>query len=407
MAEHARKCTVTLSIGSQPFQMRVAERLQREGMLKRVVAFPRGVEIFEPDAGAGLRLTRRYRGFLWANRLVWGVWRRLPRSGHAWNLPIVFSTSYADRLASHWVEGCTIFHGWTGNCLACIAKAKRSGAHIMIEQATMHPREWQKTVLEECGRFGIRPRDCRALLPNALMRRMEREYETADTIVAPSEVARRSFERAGLGKKTMVLHAGVDHRFFCPSKEKAPLRPFRVCFVGRVELAKGIPYLLQAWKKLNLPDAELVLIGEVAEEMRLILRQGALPNVRLTGLLSGAEVAEWYRRSQLFVFSSVNEGLARSILEAMASGLPVVATELSGAEDCITSGIEGRVVAARDFDALAEALLWHYENAEASMAMGRAARARIEREFTLERYVDRAMEMYRAIAADQLSTAEP
>jgi glycosyltransferase involved in cell wall biosynthesis len=263
----------------------------------------------------------------------------------------------------------------------------------------MHPRAWQETVAEECEIFGVRPRDCRALLPDALVRRMEREYEKADTIVVPSAVARRSFEDAGLGRKTMVLHAGVDHESFHPPVREVPRQPFRVCFVGRVEIAKGLPYLLQAWKELDLPAAELVLIGEVAKEMQPLLNELALPNVRLTGLLPAGEVAEWYRRSHLFVFPSVNEGLARSILEAMASGLPVVATELSGAEDCITHGVEGFVVPARHVDALVDRVRWHYENPEASSVMGAAARDRIEREFTLSRYVDRAIEMYLNLAA--------
>jgi glycosyltransferase involved in cell wall biosynthesis len=390
--------TVTLSIGSQAFQMRVAERLQREGMLKRVVAFPRGVEILDPDDAGGLRLVRRYRRHVWASRVAWAAWRRVPGSGRAWNWPIVFATGYADRLASRWIEPCTIFHGWTGNCLNCIEEARRVGAHVMIEQATMHPREWQRTVLQECERFGVRARDCRALLPDALVRRMEREYALAERIVVPSAIARRSFDGAGLGAKTRVVNAGVDHEFFRPVAVKEPRSPFRVCFAGRVEIAKGLPYLLQAWKRLELPNAELVLIGEVAEEMRPLLKEWALANVKLTGLLQATEVAEWYRRSHLFVFPSVNEGLARAIFEAMACGLPVIATELSGAEDCISTGVQGDVVRARDVDALATAMLWHYENAEASAKMGAAGRARVEWEFTLPHYVDRVVAMYRTVA---------
>jgi glycosyltransferase involved in cell wall biosynthesis len=177
-----------------------------------------------------------------------------------------------------------------------------------------------------------------------------------------------------------------------------PRNPFRVCFVGRVEIAKGLPYLLQAWNQLELPNAELVLVGEVAEEMQPFLKRWALPNVRVTGLLPAAEVAEWYRQSHLLAFPSVNEGLARAVFEAMASGLPVVATDLSGAEDCINPGVEGNVVPARSVEALAAAILWHSKNAEAAAEMGKAARARIEREFTLDHYVNRALAMYRAAA---------
>jgi len=392
--------TVTLSIGSQPFQMAVAERLQRDGVLRRVLSFRVGVEIFDPDGAGGLKLIRRYRRYRLANRLMWGVWKRLPGSGCAHNLPIVASTAYADWLASSWVPSAAIFHGWTGNCLACIKRARQYGSIIMIEQATMHPNDWQDAVLKECETFGIRPRDCRANLPVHLIRRMEREFEMADAILVPAQVARRSFVRAGYAQQAIVVNAGVDHHFFAPPPKAAPRDVFRVCYAGRVELLKGLPYLLQAWSQLNLTRAELVLIGEVAPEMHRIIRQYALPDVRLLGLLPPSELLEWYRASHLFAFPSVNEGLARVIFEAMSCGLPVVATERSGAEDCITPGIEGSIVPARNVEALAEAIHWHYSNPEASAAMGYAARLRIERQFTLPHYVERVVGVYRA-AADE------
>ena len=64
----------------------------------------------------------------------------------------------------------------------------------------------------------------------------------------------------------------------------------------------------------------------------------------------------------MFVFPSVKEGLARVLLEAMATGLPVVATDCSGADDCVTRGVDGTVIPASNADALAAALMWHCEN---------------------------------------------
>ena len=391
----ANSLTVTLSLASQPFQAAVAERLQRDGMLRRVLDFQAGVKIFDPDGAETLKLIRRYRRYEIQNRLMWAAWRRLPGSDRAWYLPTVVSTGYADRLASRWVPPATIFHGWTGNCLASIKQARKHGSIIMIEQATRHPTSWQEAVLQECETFGVRPRDCRAYLLAPLIGRMEREFQLADAILVPSTATRATFEKAGYAEQTIVVNACVDHRFFSPPSQPASREIFRVCFAGRVELLKGLPYLLQAWKQLALPKAELVLIGEVAPEMHRFLKQWALPNTHVVGQLPRTELAKWYRASHLFVFPSVNEGLARVLFEAMACGLPMIATERSGAEDCITQGAEGNVVPARSVDALTEAILWHYANPEASAAMGRAARSRIEREFTLPHYVDRVMRIYR------------
>ena len=84
------------------------------------------------------------------------------------------------------------------------------------------------------------------------------------------------------------------------------------------------------------------------------------------------------------------------LLEAMSCGLAVIAIERSGAEDCMKSGVEGNLVPARNVAALAEAILWHYQNPEASEAMGKAARSQIEEQFTLPHYVERVIRIYRA-----------
>ena len=367
-------------------------------MLRRVISFGLELEIFDPAGAGELKLMRRFPSFRLGNRVLWGLWRRTPGSKYSRNFPVALATPVGDWLASRWVPRCTIFHGWSALCLAGMRAAKRVGAVTMIENAILHPTAWQKVVIEECNAFGVHPRDCRSILPSALIRRMEREYEICDHIIVPSAIARQSFEAAGFGSKTIVVHAGVDHNFFCPPTMPAARDLFRVCYVGRVELAKGVPYLLQAWRQLGLEKAELVLIGEVSPEMHALIEQCRLPNVHFMGMLPAAQVADHYRNSNLFVFPSVNEGLARVLLEAMASGLPVIATEESGAGDCVSPGVDGTIVAARNVGTLAAAMLWHYQNPEATAAMGKAARDKIEARFTLSHYEERMIAVYRQVA---------
>jgi glycosyltransferase involved in cell wall biosynthesis len=81
----------------------------------------------------------------------------------------------------------------------------------------------------------------------------------------------------------------------------------------------------------------------------------------------------------------------------MASGLPVIATKSSGAEDCVTPGEDGTIVPIRDVDALAEAILWHFQNREATATMGRAARRKIEQQFTVAHYEQRMIQVYRSV----------
>ena len=388
---------VTLSLGSQSFQKQVALRLLRDGMLSRVLSFGIDAEIQDPDGQGGLKVVRRFPQYRLFNRILWAAWRRLPGSKFSRYFPVVISTTCADWLLSRKLPPCDIFHGWNGLCLAGLRAAKRHGAVTMIENPSMHPRDWQKAVLEESATFGIRRWECRAVLSSILIRRMEAEFAAGDYIVVPSTIARKSFIRAGLGHKALVVHAGIDAEFFKPSTTPESRDVFRVCYTGRVEIAKGVAYLLQAWKQLALPNAELVLIGEVATEMQSLVRQYATPNVRFTGFLPAEQVADWYRNSDVFAFPSVNEGLARVLLEAMACGLSVIATRASGAEDCVTPGEDGTIVPERDVAALAQAILWHFQNRDATRTMGFAARAKVESRFTAAHYVERMMRTYDAV----------
>jgi glycosyltransferase involved in cell wall biosynthesis len=396
--EQTNPVAVTLCLGSQSFQKGLAKALMRNGMLGRVISFGRDLEIFDPQESETLRLVQRYPGYRIGNRILWGVWRRLPGTKNSPHLPIVLAVSIADRLASRWILPGSIYHGWSAVCLAGLRTAMRHGCTTLIENPAMHPRQWQEAVRQECDAHGINPRDCRATLPSLLIQRMEREYELGDRILVPSSVARESFEKFGYSGKAIVTHAGVDHHFFRASPVPTKRELYRVCYVGRIELAKGLIYLLDAWKRLALANAELLLIGEVAPELHSVIKLHALPNIRVKGFSSPDEVAQSYRDSDLFVFPSANEGLARVILEAMASELPVIATDKSGAEDCITHGQDGTIIPARDADALIEAILWHFQHREQSSAMGKAARIKIEQHFTLSHYEERMLRLYRSCA---------
>jgi starch synthase len=267
-----------------------------------------------------------------------------------------------------------------------------------VENAARHPRHWHEAGVDECRRFGINPRERSTKLPSSLIRRIEREYELCDRIIVPSSLAHRSLAEFGLGDKTVVVTPGVDAEFFSPRPRPEGKPLFRACFVGRVELAKGVGYLLQAWKRLALPNAELVLVGEVKPEMNSLLRTYADSTLRTTGVLPPKELADWYRESDLFVFPSVNEGLAQVLFEAMSSGLAVVASDHSGADDLVTEGKEGFIVPARDVDRLTEAISWCYHHRDDLRVMGREARAKIESQFTLEHYNRRQIALYRSLA---------
>jgi len=389
--------SVTLQISAASYQKTLAESLLDAGMLRQAIDTVPYLEIREPNGNGQLERVKNFPVFTMSKRIAWGVWRRLPAKLRP--LPPVTPTVWlADRLVAKWIAPSKIFHGCTALCLASLSTAKKQGAITLVEHAACHPRDWKNVEQEECQKFGMNSDDGSGNQPERLLDRMEQEFKECDRIVAPSGVAQESFGAHGYGKKTVVVPTGVDAEFFSPVGEDAPPPIFRVCYVGRIEAAKGVGYLLRAWKQLSLPSAELLLVGEVKPHMETMLKQYSTCGVRLAGVLPPREVAKCYRESSLFVLPSPIEGLAQVLLEAMASGLAVVATDRTGAKDCISDGKEGRIVPTREVDALAEAILWCYQHAEKTREMGKAARERIEREFTLEHYNQRVMALYRSLA---------
>ncbi len=391
------RVSVTLAVGAAPYQKTLVTSLLRAGMLRRFFSLDAYLGIHDPNEEEVLEEIKRFPISRTVNRMAWGVWRRLP-SGLRPASPVMVTVLLADHLMSRWIPECSVFHGWMGQSLASMKVAKQKGAVTLLENVGRHPGHFYKASWEECDRFNISEEDRSPLLPAALIPRMQREYEICDSIAVPSNVAHASFAEFGYAKKAIVVHPGVDAEFFSPRAGAEPRPLFRASFVGRVELAKGAGYLLQAWKRLALPNAELVLAGEVRPEMKDLLRIQADSSVRVTGVLTATELADLYRSSDVFAFPSVNEGLAMVLLEAMASGLAVVASDMSGAADCVSEGKEGFITPARNVDRLAEAILWCYQHRDETRAMGRAARARVEREFTLEHYNQRMIAVYRRLA---------
>ncbi|HEV2399478.1 MAG TPA: glycosyltransferase family 4 protein [Candidatus Sulfotelmatobacter sp.] len=385
--------SVTLGVGSAPYQKTLIPSLMHAGMLRRVLG--PGFDVKDPVDGA-LQVVSQYPGFAFADRMLWGVWRRIPRKMRP-GPPVIARIIACDHLWSRWIPRCNVFHAWSGLCLASLPVAKRLGAVTLLENAARHPRHWHFAGVDECRRFGIKPRERSTVLPRMLIRRIEREYEICDRIIVPSRIARSSLAEFGLGDKALVVAPGVDTELFFPRPTPKDDSMFRACFVGRIELAKGAGYLLQAWKRLALTNAELLLVGEVKPEMNSLLQRYGDSSVRMTGTVPPTRLAGLYRESDVFVFPSVNEGLAQVLLEAMSSGLPIVASDYSGADDLISDGQEGFIVPVRNVDRLAEAISWCYRNREAMRAMGRAARARIEAQFTLEHYNQRQIAVYEAL----------
>lgn len=325
-----------------------------------------------------------------SRRVMWGAWRRLPWLG-AHETPRVLDLWVYEVFAARQLEPCDLFLGWSQVSLRGIRRAKQLGVPSLLEHPMTHVGAWTRIMAEEYARWGGRA--FYSQFPRSLAARMEAEVREADYISVLSTFARRTFLDEGVAaEKLLELPLGVDHRRFSPG---APHEGgYTALFVGRLELLKGVQYLLEAVEPL--PNLTTRLVGTRYPEIEPMLRRH--PHVEcLTGVPS-AQLTEQYRRADVLVFPSLNDALGLVILEAMACGLPVIATDRSGGPDIISDGVDGFVVPARDPAALRDRLE-RLRDPALRKKMGEAARAKILSNYTLDHYAGRVVRILERLQA--------
>jgi glycosyltransferase involved in cell wall biosynthesis len=173
-------------------------------------------------------------------------------------------------------------------------------------------------------------------------------------------------------------------------------------YVGRLRTRKAVAVLLEALASLapSRPDLRLVVIGEGEQAEALRLRAGQ-PDLRgrveFLGQLSRGAIAEWYRRAAMLCLPSTYEGFPVTIVEAMAAGLPVVATRVAGIPEAVEEGRTGLLVAPEDAVALADAIERLLRSAALRQRMGRAARDEFHRKFAIQVVTEQHLALYREL----------
>lgn len=171
----------------------------------------------------------------------------------------------------------------------------------------------------------------------------------------------------------------------------------RAVFVGRHVAVKGLDVLLRAWAHAELPvGSRLTLAGDGPERERLMSlakQLGVEESVTFPGLVQ--DVPALLAASNLYVQASHQEGLPNAVLEAMASGLPTVATRVSGHEDVIADGDSGFLVPPNDPQALAGAIVRMSDQSALRMEMGAAARADVEKKYGTKAVIESLINLYK------------
>lgn len=245
---------------------------------------------------------------------------------------------------------CDVFIGLSGHNTSAGRRAQRMGAKWICDRGSTHIVHQQESLAEEHRRWGLA---FGGVSRHALQHELE-EYAEADYITVPSRFVADTFIARGVApEKIRRIPYGVDLSHFSPVAEPNP-GELNILFVGQVTLRKGVPYLIEAYRRIKHPRKSLTVIGRVDPAFSQWLKRVADVGVRFLGPLPQSQLKEHFSRSHVFVLPSIEEGLALVQAQALACGCPIVCTPNTGGGDIIEDGRSGYVVAARDPVALAE-----------------------------------------------------
>lgn len=231
----------------------------------------------------------------------------------------------------------------------------------------------------------------------------------ATNFVAVSRAVREGFVREwGLPENSIeIIYNGVPMERYLPilegTRRQAGAGPV-ITNIGRLGLSKGQHLLLDAARIVleRQPSARFMIVGQGQLEARLkaqAARLGIAERVTFAGMRR--DIPAILAETDVFVLSSLWEGLPLTAVEAMAAARPVVLTDVGGNRELVEPGVQGLIVPPGDAPALAEALVGLLEDEPGRLKMGRAARVRVRHEFSMDVFVARHAALYEAMCSGE------
>ncbi len=304
-------------------------------------------------------------------RRIWAWRRRADRSGPREQAAFILAgLVHTARLARTWrPDAMLAFFGAPSGVIAYLLRPWLRVPYVVLLRGGDVP--------------GFRPYDF-ALYHRLIGPLLRRVWRAAAAVVANS----RGLQRLALAFEprvpVRVIPNGVDARRFAPPPQRA-WNPPHLLFVGRVVYQKGLDVLLHALAGLPAGGAwRLTIVGDGPYRPHLealAAQKGLRERITFAGWQPPTRLPAFYRAANLFVFPSRDEGMPNAVLEAMASGLPVIATRIAGNEELITPEV-GHLVPRDDPAALRDALADLLPAAARRQRMGAAARARVVQHYT-------------------------
>jgi len=240
--------------------------------------------------------------------------------------------------------------------------------------------------------------------PLLLRRFLKKWFERLDGRIAVSPPA-RDFINKHFPSTYDIIPNGIDLDYFSPAN--SPLPEFQdektnILFVGRLENRKGLEYLLKAYRliKPDCPNCRLIVVGpgtRLRRKYEKNIAESGLPDVVFTGRVDNKELPRYYKTADIFCAPATgHESFGTVLLEAMATGKPVIASDISGYRSVITDGLDGILVPPKQEVPLAQAISSLMQNKPRRLQIGEKGR-RKSLDYGWDKVSRRVMDYYTRI----------
>ena len=246
-------------------------------------------------------------------------------------------------------------------------------------------------------------------LPRAIMSE-EISIKHADFICAVGESVATAARKTYLNNlkaetEIEIIYNGIDSDYYHPTTEAKNISSMNIVFAGRLTVKKGVIELIKAWKKIvnAFPTAQLIMAGRDEEygkfrsmqkELESYLSDDIRESVDFKGFLNASEVLQLFQNAIICIFPSHREAFSIVILEAMATGAPVIYSEIGPGHEIIQDGIDGMLCDPHDPGSIAKKVIYLLEDEKLRNNMGSNAREHVVSNFSLTSMVDQNLQYY-------------
>lgn len=229
-------------------------------------------------------------------------------------------------------------------------------------------------------------------------------FRMADRVICYTDEEREEMKKLGVdSKKICVIHNGIDTGLFTPGAN--PKGFGRLLWIGRFVPGKGVDYLINAFSEAvkEKPWLTLTMIGsgpglkDVRDKIKIL---GLGEKIHIKEFVPNMEMPAIYQNADIFVLPSLMEGVPRTILEAMACGLPIICTDLPQLRHIVDQC--GTMVPVKDSKSLAQAISQIVSDDALAQKQGKCGRARVEKDYSWDDTVRKTLTLYSETISDRI-----